>query len=267
MTDKVWNWLGLHFALDDGMTALATHHYLPPSAAEVESHGFGTSGLFPLAHVPLPWSEVWLQLIEARLRFRSTLWSGERCVVLFQLCRSPSRQFALTERELHVVRRTLSGDSQKDIAVSLGLSSSTIGASMKAALLKLGFPSQRHTAPIAALIWSHAPGHPLSMEPAPVYSVGHSNESILAATNVANYDRLPTLTPSERGITQLLVQGKPNGEIAALRKTSPHTVENQVASLLRKAGARNRFDLLRTLYEPRLQSASRDDSRPLLASA
>lgn len=201
----------------------------------------------------MSWREVWTQLTEARIRFRSTLWSGDRCVVLFQQSRSPARQFALTHRELHALRCTLSGESQKAVASELGISSSTVGASLKAALLKLGFPSQRHTAPIAALIWSHAPGHPLSMEPAPVYSVGYDNESILASTNVANFSRIPKLTPTEREITQLLVQGKLNGEIAATRSTSLHTVENQVASLLRKAGARNRFDLLRTLYEPQLQ--------------
>ncbi len=205
----------------------------------------------PLAHTHLAWSEVWTQLAAAHIRFRSTLWANDRCVVLFQHFRNSARQFALTPRELLVLRRSLAGESQKEIALKQGLSASTIGASLKAAMLKLGFPSQRHTAPIAALIWSHAPGHSMHMSPPPVYSVGTDNESILAATNIVDFDRIPRLTASELEITRLLIQGKPNADIAALRDTSLHTVENQVASLLRKAQARNRFDLLRVLYEPR----------------
>ncbi len=225
---------------------------LPPAALRAEpanTHRLPSPP--PLAHTHLAWSEVWKQLVAARIRFRSTLWANDRCVVLFQHFKNSARQFALTERELLVLRRMLTGESQKEIACAQGLSASTIGASLKAALLKLGFPSQRHTAPIAALIWSHAPGHSMHLAPPPVYAVGNDNESILAATNIVDFERIPGLTHSEIEITRMLIQGKPNADIAAVRNTSLHTVENQVASLLRKAEARNRFDLLRALYEPR----------------
>lgn len=217
-----------------------------PRPAEIPSVNIGSPP--PLAHVPMSWGEVWTQLVTAKIRFRSTLWANGRCVVLFQRSSSSVRQFALTERELLVLHRTLAGDSQKEIALAQGLSASTIGASLKSAMLKLGFASQRHTAPIAALIWSHDAGHGSRPRPQ-VYSVAQG-ESVLAATHEVEWSRVPQLTPSELEITRLLIQGKPNQEIAKMRTTSLHTVENQVASLLRKAQARNRFDLLRTLYEP-----------------
>jgi DNA-binding CsgD family transcriptional regulator len=81
----------------------------------------------------------------------------------------------------------------------------------------------------------------------PVYTVGRS-DLVLAATAAADWSRVPGLTASELEITRLLIQGKPNNEIARLRETSMHTVENQVASLLRKSNTRNRFDLLKLLY-------------------
>ncbi len=198
----------------------------------------------------MTWDEVWTQMVNAEIRFRSTMWANGRCVVLFQRPTSSNvRQFALTKRELLVLHRTLVGDSQKEIAAAQGLPASTIGASLKSAMLKLGFASQRHTAPIAALIWSHDPAHGARPYPQ-VYSVAQG-ESVLAATHEVEWSRVPQLTPSALEIIRLLIQGKPNQEIARIRRTSLHTVENQVHSLLKTAGARSRFDLMRYLFAPR----------------
>lgn len=52
------------------------------------------------------------------------------------------------------------------------------------------------------------------------------------------------LSEAERFVLQLVVAGKSNAEIAEARGTSARTVANQVASLLRKLGARSRYDLI-----------------------
>src|SRR5688572_8906098 len=78
----------------------------------------------PVEYTPLPWAEVWSQLMAAKLRFRSTLWANDRCVVVFHQSRSNVRQFALSPRELLVLSRTLQGESQKAIALEQGLSAS-----------------------------------------------------------------------------------------------------------------------------------------------
>lgn len=51
-------------------------------------------------------------------------------------------------------------------------------------------------------------------------------------------------TDAERAVLRLLVDGASNVAIARARGCSPRTVANQVASLLRKAGARSRFELI-----------------------
>lgn len=53
------------------------------------------------------------------------------------------------------------------------------------------------------------------------------------------------LTAAEREVLARVVRGESNAAIAKARKTSERTVANQVASLLRKTGARSRFDLIR----------------------
>jgi DNA-binding NarL/FixJ family response regulator len=52
-----------------------------------------------------------------------------------------------------------------------------------------------------------------------------------------------TVTESERAVGIALAQGLSNAEIAAARGTSVRTIANQVASLLRKLGARSRVEV------------------------
>ncbi len=54
-----------------------------------------------------------------------------------------------------------------------------------------------------------------------------------------------SLTPAERSILERVATGASNADIARARGASVRTVANQVASLLKKLGARSRFDLIR----------------------
>lgn len=53
------------------------------------------------------------------------------------------------------------------------------------------------------------------------------------------------LTPAERKVVTLLVQGKSNPDIAARLVVSPTTVKKHVSSILRKLGLRSRVDVVR----------------------
>lgn len=54
-----------------------------------------------------------------------------------------------------------------------------------------------------------------------------------------------SLTASERGVASSLLAGLSNRQIAVSRGVAVRTVANQVASVLRKAGVRSRFELAR----------------------
>ena len=63
-------------------------------------------------------------------------------------------------------------------------------------------------------------------------------------------DRFQTLyglTASEADVARLLLQGLEPAQIAEERRTSQHTVRNQIASVYAKSGARNRSDLVRLI--------------------
>ena len=55
---------------------------------------------------------------------------------------------------------------------------------------------------------------------------------------------LEMLTPAERDVVALVVSGCSNAEVAARRRTSAHTVANQMAAIFRKLGVGSRRELL-----------------------
>jgi len=52
-----------------------------------------------------------------------------------------------------------------------------------------------------------------------------------------------TLTKAEREVMELVVAGLSNSEIAERRRTSVHTVSNQLAAVFRKLGVGSRVEL------------------------
>jgi DNA-binding CsgD family transcriptional regulator len=66
-----------------------------------------------------------------------------------------------------------------------------------------------------------------------------------AVGNGGDGDVMDRLTPRQQEILVLLAQGKTNREIAAALATSPHTVRNQVSTILRRLKLRNRVGAAR----------------------
>jgi len=58
-------------------------------------------------------------------------------------------------------------------------------------------------------------------------------------------DNIPTLTPREREVVQLLAEGKSSKEVASILGTSPATVETQRAKIMQKLDLHSVTDLVR----------------------
>ena len=56
-------------------------------------------------------------------------------------------------------------------------------------------------------------------------------------------DATDVLTPSERAVVELAVEGTSNAAIAAVRGVSPRTVDKQLESAYRKLGVASRAEL------------------------
>jgi DNA-binding CsgD family transcriptional regulator len=194
----------------------------------------------------LRFDELWSDLTRASLRFNSTHVSKDGCVVVFARCQPGQRQVGLTARELYVFQRTLLGHPQKVIAFEAQISLSTAANCVRSAMVKLGFCSRFETAPLAALVLNHECRQ--QGGDVPDIFAARGGEYVLARSANPDWSKLPQLTHSEQEICSMIIAGKSNLEIKALRRTALGTVQNQMAGIFRKMRVSGRFELLAALF-------------------
>lgn len=206
---------------------------------------------------PLTFSNLWTQLSTTSLRFCTMLQGHGGSVLVFRRGRERS-PYTLTAREQQVLHRTLLGRAQKQIAAECNITTSTVSFSLRSAMMKLGFRSRLELVPFAALAASRQGGPGFA-----IFSA-HGGEIVFATSGGVDWSRFPDLTEADREISEAIVAGMTNHQVAVARETSVGTVHNQVAMLFKKTGARDRFDLVRLLFECEPPESGRA-SRPVQA--
>lgn len=132
----------------------------------------------------------------------------------FLVLNSPPAQThaCFSQGESDVVRLAARGLTSKGIAYGLGISQSSVSERLASAAAKIGLRSRAELVHIAASMFGKR------VEPS----------------------ELRALTPAELEVFELMRRGMSNGEIAEARGRSPHTVANQIASILLKLRAPSR---------------------------
>jgi DNA-binding NarL/FixJ family response regulator len=158
---------------------------------------------------------VWRALVEGRWSLVERIdRDGQRNYHAFENAPHAYAYRALTETEALVLELSLQGLVGKEIAYETGLSQSRISDALRLAAERLGFSDRNQLLRVAARLRD-----------------GAQSGSV-------------ELTLAEQEVLGLVRQGLSNAAIARARETSIHTVANQLASLLRKTGARSRRGLL-----------------------
>lgn len=140
----------------------------------------------------------------------------------------------LSRRERQVAEFVGLGQASKQIAYTLGLSTSAVDTLAMQAARKLGLSGR---AELAAFFLPAGPRARL----AEVAVVGE--RLLVGAVDTLGGQRLSLLTDAERAVAAQLLAGATVSAIALLRGSSPATVETQVVSIYRKVGARSRAEL------------------------
>lgn len=165
------------------------------------------------SHPTVSSAEIWTGLVRGKLGLSPRQDGSDRHYVVLEHQDPESRLLELSPREMRIVELAAEGLSNKLIAYALGISEPTVSRALGAAALKLGCNGARDlVAALSLLLRSGPKGDTWTERP----------------------------TPAEQEVLELLRQGLSNAEIAAARGCSTRTVANQVASLLRKAGADSR---------------------------
>jgi DNA-binding NarL/FixJ family response regulator len=199
------------------------------------------------ARSAMTFSNLWTQLANTSLRFSTTIDAASGCVLVFKRGRE-SHPYTLSPREQQVLHRTLLGRAQKQIAAECNITASTVSFSLRSVMMKLGFRSRLELVPFAAL----AAGR--QGTPGFCIFAAHGGELVFGTTGRVDWTRFPEATRCEREISELILSGKSNQEIARFRSTSVSTVHNQVTQLFKKLSVRDRFDLARRLLEVELEA-------------
>jgi DNA-binding CsgD family transcriptional regulator len=205
-----------------------TLRILPPPAPPI-----GAPSTEPAA---LGLAELWARLLAGHCYVRECRFSDDRCH--FRLTFGSRRPPNPESREL--VERVLLGESQKAVAIDLGISPSAASLSCSIGMSAISFERRALCGPVALVMGVHA-AHGYALPHARVHAVEGRHWDL----SVERPDRrLPEcLSPAEQAIVRQLVEGRTCDTIAALRKSSLRTVANQLASIFRKLRVSGRGQL------------------------
>jgi DNA-binding CsgD family transcriptional regulator len=90
----------------------------------------------------------------------------------------------------------------------------------------------------------HAPRSPSRGVPRNLEALATDDEDFVVLSFSLPEDDHEALSPAESEVASLVMAGRSNAEIAAVRGTSVRTAANQVASLFRKLRIRSRLQLI-----------------------
>jgi DNA-binding NarL/FixJ family response regulator len=177
--------------------------------------------------------QLWNGMVSGRWslldRFES---EGRRFVVALRNENIPSDPRSLTPREEQVAQLAGFGASNSRIAYALGVSAECVSAHLHSALRKLRCTGRRD------LIRMLSCGNY-------AFTVDINGDMIgVIAEPPPSQDAPEALTAAERRVLVAIREGKTNAEIARRCGTSPRTVANQVASILRKTKLASRYQLM-----------------------
>ena len=216
-----------------------------PSECDEVSSGDDDSSAAAVDHP----AAVWCSLLEGRLAIVERF---DRDGCHHVVVRSTETRAFLSPREREVLRFVRAGYANKQVAIELGVSDATACALSASVLKKLGLRSRLE---LVRLFGG------LTLEDEPTLAMpeglqlstrcGQGEPSLLLTFPARKPKWPPGLTPAERDIGLLILDGASTAEIARHRRTAERTTANQIASLLRKAGVASRLELASYVFGPR----------------
>jgi DNA-binding NarL/FixJ family response regulator len=179
-------------------------------------------------------------MLEALLRGGLEVISVRRvdCACVVAVRTLQRRRRGLSRKEREVFERLMRGSCQKEIAYDIGVALTTVSAHVRFSLHKLGLENWETAVLVVAALEN-------GLVVNDVTSAGGERVVVLKV-DLSAHD-LARLTEAERTVALFALDGCTNAQIADLRRCSPRTVANQVASAFRKLGVRCRLELIRLL--------------------
>ena len=198
---------------------------------------------------------IWSALLDGKAR----VVEERRMADLWQCVVERAAGVALDPLERLVIQQIVLGVSYKCIAYELGASSSTLHDRLTVALRRLGLNTRIAAVRIGAALTADDAGRPRALvfpgeagQPAQRAATANltGDRRLAVVAMRPEPSRIALLSPCERQIVFLALDGLSNAAIASRRQTSTRTIANQLASVYQRVGVSGRLELARHLFEP-----------------
>jgi len=190
-------------------------------------------------------SRCWQEVSSGSRFLAASFNTGQRSYGIFRTRPVHERPlYRLGARKLAVLERMLVGQSQKAIAIDLGVGDSCIATLLADCRRRLGVDGRSSSFPLILVLLAQAG----AASPSLVWrSEAIEPGEIMLSLPRPNTAPLSVLTRAEREVLSCLIEGRTQQEIARERKACSRTVANQLAAARKKLQVSGRFDLVRLL--------------------
>ena len=209
---------------------------------------------------------LWRGFLSGHLTLADARHEQGRCVATLEH-RSQVRMPPAIMTEM--LERAFLGESQKSLALEYKVSGATVAANCANVLNAIAKGHAVSRAPVLLIVATHA-AHGVPVNPALVDEQLDAHRWQISC-EIPGSCFAPRLSPGERDVARMLIEGRKHVEIADLRGTSMRTTANQLASIFSKLGISGRAQLrskaiIESAPTPRLLTtheplSSRTDSR------
>jgi DNA-binding CsgD family transcriptional regulator len=189
-------------------------------------------------------AELWSALSRGEYRIQENAYVDDRCIARI---RRALRPMPLKRRRVETLRRSLLGESQKSIAIDLGLAASSIAGACGDCVVATG-GGQRGSRPAVLLVMA---AHAAFGYRVPARSSAGDGPAFgeLLELSCPRPDSIlkERLTPKEYEVVRLFVEGESHSSIAVRCDSSSRTIANHIGSVFRKLKVSGRAELLSRL--------------------
>jgi DNA-binding CsgD family transcriptional regulator len=191
-------------------------------------------------------ARLWTGLIDGSCQVEQTPFSTHTCTLVVSRGHRASRtRAALDQRDVEILNQSLLEGVRKSVAADFELCQSSIAEILRRSFAFMGLSCWPSRIPLIIVMAAHArhAQASLAMEPR---SVAKNQPRLQQCVSVSRPDSelAGYLSPAEYAVTRLLIEGKSYAEMGELRRTSPRTVANQLASAFSRLGVSGRAELL-----------------------
>lgn len=193
---------------------------------------------------------IWADLCGGSTRVCTHFSTRDRSYLVLSRSPSPAGAYRprIEGRRRRLIERALSGTSQKALSIDLGVSTSTVAASLKECVSSLGLHCLPSRVPVLLVLLVQSALNGRALEQGVLSDFNWRGERLLSVSAPkpeALLQRL--LSPAEYEAICMLVDGETHSTIAAQRRTSPRTIANQLASAFQRLGVSGRAALVQRI--------------------